>query len=82
MTGAWRAFRAALTDEAPAPPPRPEPRGCAECGALFIGSAFGVHREDLGGGRARCMPATRLEGSLLTLVDGAWVLSGSDSATR
>lgn len=52
------------------------PRSCGQCGRLFIGSAFTVHRDG-----DRCLPDHTLE-SLCQLRDGAWFLRGSEAGGR
>lgn len=79
MTGALiRAFLDGLAGRAD-PPKVPEnrPVGCTACGLTFASqSAYDCHLEDVGERRPRCLPPSRLEGSLLTEVDGVWCLSG------
>lgn len=50
-------------------------RGCPDCGNLYIGSAFTVHRDD-----GRCLRGDCY--GQLELVDGAWVMRGSGTAGR
>jgi hypothetical protein len=53
-----------------------QPRSC-NCGRVFIGSAFDVHREY---GNGRCLPDQRLEGEGLVLIDGAWMTRAQAAA--
>lgn len=81
MGGFLRAFREGLTDGAGKPMPEIRPVSCTACGLTFSSqSAYACHLEPMGGGRDRCMPESRLEGSLMTKRDGVWHLAGSDSA--
>jgi hypothetical protein len=46
------------------------PQSCRHCGRLFIGSAFGVHRDD-----GECLPGDAC--GQLEQRDGVWVMVGS-----
>jgi hypothetical protein len=75
-----RAFRAAMTGEPEQP--TPVPAGCAACGRLFADSSLvQVHQERLPDGSLRCFPEERVLAEL-ALVDGCYVLRGSDWARR
>jgi hypothetical protein len=44
---------------------------CDSCGGVYEGSAYQVHREDLGRGRVECLPGDA-RGQLVKLGGGRW----------
>jgi hypothetical protein len=80
MSRLGQAFRAAVAGK-PAQP-QPVPASCHRCGRLFADSSLiKVHEEQLPDGRLRCFPEERVLAEL-ALVDGCYVLRGSDWARR